>query len=68
MFVCLCHGVSDKKIKALIESGTKSIKELQDQCKAGANCGACLFQVKEIFDETIQSSSSDACWKKAGNE
>lgn len=67
MFVCLCHGVSDKKIKSLIESGANTIQELQAKCKAGANCGMCLFQVKEIFEEA-RNGNATGDWKKAGNE
>jgi bacterioferritin-associated ferredoxin len=46
MFVCLCFAVSDKHIKKLIETGAKSVRQIQDHCKAGTNCGTCINQLK----------------------
>ena len=55
MFICICHGITDRKIKNLIESGADNVKELQNHCKAGASCGMCLCQLKEMIDETKNS-------------
>ena len=55
MFVCLCHGVSDKKIKQLVEGGMSSVKQIQQTCKAGSDCGQCLAQVKDFISEASKS-------------
>jgi bacterioferritin-associated ferredoxin len=54
MFVCLCHGVSDKKIRQLVEGGLSSVKQIQATCKAGSDCGQCLAQVKETIRQACQ--------------
>jgi len=69
MFVCLCHGVSETKIKTLLRSGVKSLQDLQAKCKAGANCGMCLFQVREIVEESRRECNADTDdWQKAGGD
>jgi len=51
MYVCLCHGISERKIRELIDQGIDSVKEIQHACKAGQNCGACIHQVREMASE-----------------
>ena len=56
MVVCLCKGVSDKKIRWLVQNGATSLREVVASCKAGSDCGTCVFQVKEIIEETRQAA------------
>ncbi len=52
MYVCLCHGLTDKKIKEIIEEkGCRQIKTLQKDCSAGKDCGSCVLQLKKILKE-----------------
>ena len=48
MVVCLCKGVSDKKIRWLVQNGASSLKEVTSLCKAGRDCGACIADVRSI--------------------
>lgn len=54
MYVCLCHGVTDKTIKqAVIENGVGSMRELRTSLNVGAQCGRCVQMAQEIIDSTI---------------
>lgn len=56
MFVCLCHGISDRSIREIIRSGASNIRSLQKKCKAGGRCGTCLYELKAIIREEQQTS------------
>ncbi|RZP85956.1 (2Fe-2S)-binding protein [Vibrio vulnificus] len=53
MYVCLCHGVSDKKIRKLvIEQGVADIRGIKKCTALGSQCGKCIRMAKEIINET----------------
>ncbi|ELP5730725.1 (2Fe-2S)-binding protein [Vibrio vulnificus] len=53
MYVCLCHGVSDKKIRKLvIEQGVADIRGIKRCTALGSQCGKCIRMAKEIINET----------------
>ena len=53
MHVCLCHGVSDKKIRKLvIDEGVTDIEGIKRCTALGRQCGRCIKQAKEILAET----------------
>ncbi|EKA7393875.1 TPA: (2Fe-2S)-binding protein [Vibrio parahaemolyticus] len=53
MYVCLCHGVSDKKIRKLvIDEGVTDIRGIKRCTALGSQCGKCIKQAKEILEET----------------
>ncbi|KDO15478.1 (2Fe-2S)-binding protein [Vibrio metoecus] len=54
MYVCLCHGVSDKKIKRLVtEQGITDIKGIKRCTALGSQCGKCVRQAKEIIEASL---------------
>ncbi|NLS12463.1 bacterioferritin-associated ferredoxin [Vibrio sp. SM6] len=54
MYVCLCHGVSDKKIRRLVsEEGVTDLKGIKRCTRLGSQCGKCLRQARQIIDETL---------------
>ncbi|PAR29857.1 (2Fe-2S)-binding protein [Vibrio metoecus] len=56
MYVCLCHGVSDKKIKKLVaEQGITDIKGIKRCTALGSQCGKCVRQAKEIIEASLIS-------------
>jgi bacterioferritin-associated ferredoxin len=53
MYVCLCHGVSDKKIRKLaLEEGITDIRGIKKCTALGSQCGKCVKMAKEILNET----------------
>ena len=55
MYVCLCHGVSDKKIRKLVlEEGITDIKGIKKCTALGSQCGKCVRSAKEVIDDTAK--------------
>jgi bacterioferritin-associated ferredoxin len=49
MYVCHCRGVTDRTVRAAIDSGAVTIEALALQCSAGAHCGGCLPALEELL-------------------
>ncbi|MBS9778244.1 MAG: (2Fe-2S)-binding protein [Gammaproteobacteria bacterium] len=55
MYVCLCHGVTDKKINESIDNGASTVKDLMKELKVATQCGSCVSQVSEMLDTKTKS-------------
>lgn len=51
MLVCLCRGVCDGKVRAVIHAGAKSCTEVGAACGAGTDCGACRPMIRKMVAE-----------------
>lgn len=60
MIVCLCQGVSDKKVRRAVAEGATSRKKVTRACGAGAGCGGCHSSIREIIDEHRVAAAHDA--------
>ena len=49
MIVCVCHRVSDRDIARAVAAGCDSFDELQEHCRVGTACGACLECAQDTF-------------------
>jgi bacterioferritin-associated ferredoxin len=67
MVVCLCKGVSDKKVRWLVQNGAATLRDVMTSCKAGTDCGSCVCQLKQIIEET-QSTATDSDVDDAANQ
>ena len=47
MFVCLCKGISDRRIREMAREG-QTLKEIVKSCEAGTGCGACALDLRDI--------------------
>ena len=60
MYICLCHGVTDRDIRSCIEDGASSMRELRQQLAVGTQCGKCACHVKAILKEEKSGAPSFA--------
>jgi bacterioferritin-associated ferredoxin len=51
MIVCLCHGVSDRELKSLIDHGSTNLREIGRKCHAGTDCGACVRAIRQLTEQ-----------------
>ena len=51
MIICVCKSVSDREIKATIETGVTSLEGLQCSLGVATQCGSCSCDVKEILQK-----------------
>jgi bacterioferritin-associated ferredoxin len=58
MYVCLCHGVTDKQIKdAVREEGVGNVRDLKNALNVGSQCGKCVQMAQHVIDSTIIDES-----------
>lgn len=55
MYVCLCKGVSDRKIRESVADGARSWRDVQRDTGCGTQCGKCACVGKTIAREAIKS-------------
>lgn len=61
MYVCLCFGISDKKIIMLTqENKVSDIRSIREITALGSQCGKCIRSAKKIIEETIAISFEKA--------
>ncbi|MDH2291983.1 bacterioferritin-associated ferredoxin [Cobetia sp. 10Alg 146] len=53
MYVCLCKGVSDHKIREVVGQGARSFREVREQTGCATQCGKCACMAKTITREAV---------------
>lgn len=51
MYVCICHGITDREISARIAAGARDVDSIRADLGCGATCGSCLDEVQNMLDE-----------------
>lgn len=51
--VCNCLNVTAGMIKDAVDSGAKTLEEVQDITGAGTACGTCIDDVKRLVDDFV---------------
>ncbi len=51
MYVCVCHGISEKRIDQAIREGARSFEQLQGCTGVATCCGACEPCARQILDD-----------------
>lgn len=57
MYVCVCHGISDKRLTQAIQEGARSFEQLQARTGVATCCGACEPCARQVLDERLDSAS-----------
>lgn len=50
MYVCLCHGVTDKAIRQAAQAGACSLVELAQTLRVATCCGKCADLAQTLLD------------------
>ncbi|MGE0435242.1 MAG: bacterioferritin-associated ferredoxin [Planctomycetota bacterium] len=51
MYVCLCHAVTDRQLRELVQSGADTADKVGNACGAGTNCGCCRQMIEDMIDK-----------------
>jgi bacterioferritin-associated ferredoxin len=64
MYICLCHGITDRQIRRAVEQGASSLGEVQLQLPVGGCCGRCESAARELIREhsTQEIQRTDAAF------
>ncbi len=60
MYVCICHGVTDKQIRAAAGNGANSLESLSAQLRVATCCGRCADCAREILQDEVDASALPA--------
>jgi bacterioferritin-associated ferredoxin len=47
--MCLCYGVSERKVAKAIDRGARTVEEVGDELMAGRCCGGCTETISEML-------------------
>jgi bacterioferritin-associated ferredoxin len=50
VIVCICRGICERRLEALVAAGARTVEQVEQLCGAGGDCGACLSEVERIVD------------------
>lgn len=51
VIVCLCEGVSERKVRRAIERGAVTMDAIGDACRAGVTCFGCHPELEDMLYE-----------------
>lgn len=60
MIVCVCHNVSERKIREAVDSGLKSMPELRDKLGVGTCCGKCHSCAKTVLRDYLEEGERES--------
>lgn len=51
MYVCLCHGVTDRRIREAADAGVTSLADLAATTGCATACGSCSEVAQQLLDD-----------------
>ena len=55
MYICLCHGVTESAIRAAVNAGARTFRQLSFTTGCGTQCGSCAAQAQALLEECLES-------------
>jgi bacterioferritin-associated ferredoxin len=59
VLVCICKGVSERKLQDVIAAGAESVESVGRACGAGTDCGTCQGSIEELITEHRLTRAAD---------
>ncbi|MGY5453280.1 bacterioferritin-associated ferredoxin [Agarivorans sp. MS3-6] len=53
MFVCLCHGITEKQIQEAVQQGCESLTDVREKHGVASQCGKCAKMAKAIINKEL---------------
>ena len=57
MYVCICHGVTDREIRQAAADGVREMHVLTMRTGAGSSCGSCLPLAAELLADAVAAQA-----------
>jgi len=51
MIVCVCHNVSERKVRNCVDRGARCVRDLRDASGLGGTCGKCVSHARDLLRE-----------------
>ncbi|MCX7552784.1 (2Fe-2S)-binding protein [Marinicella sp. S1101] len=59
MYVCICHGVTEKDIQKAAKNGANSLQDVKQITGASTGCGSCADMALEVLLEAQPKPTPD---------
>lgn len=60
MYVCMCHAISDRQIREVVDRGAASLYDVQMHLPVASCCGRCEETAREVIEAQIESAARAA--------
>jgi len=60
MYVCVCHGITERQIIRAVEQGARTLGEVQMQLPVGGCCGRCEDCARKVIRESQRMTASSS--------
>jgi bacterioferritin-associated ferredoxin len=57
MYICVCHAISDRQIREVVDRGAGSLCEVQAYLPVAACCGRCEDSARQVIESHVESST-----------
>ncbi|MEZ5532115.1 MAG: (2Fe-2S)-binding protein [Steroidobacteraceae bacterium] len=54
MYVCICHSLTDRQLREVVQRGATSLAEVQCHLPVATCCGHCEDTAREVIDECAE--------------
>lgn len=54
MYVCICKGITDTQIRAAVQDGASSLRDVRNTLGVASQCGKCSMLTRDIVRESLQ--------------
>lgn len=61
MIVCLCRGLSEAQVRAIIRAGADAVEDITRASGAGGDCTGCCEMLAELLEETCEVRGVRRC-------
>ena len=59
MYVCLCKGITDTQIRAAVQGGASSLRDVRNSLGVASQCGKCGILTRDIVRETLSDQGQE---------
>jgi bacterioferritin-associated ferredoxin len=60
MIICVCKAVSERRIRAAVQNGATTLRDLTRELGVGACCGKCLPHAKTTLSQCLSACEESA--------
>jgi bacterioferritin-associated ferredoxin len=59
MYVCICKGITDTQIRAAVEEGASSVRDVRKTLGVASQCGKCGILARDIVRESLNDMADN---------
>jgi bacterioferritin-associated ferredoxin len=57
MYVCVCHGITERQIRRVVEQGASTLGDVQMKLPVGGCCGRCEDCARELIRDCQRANA-----------